>query len=288
MDVGITLPTNLADVSGDTVLDWARRAEEAGFSALGMGERIGFEGYDWAVALSGAAAVTRRIRLLSHVVILPLRSTGMAAKQSLSVHRLSGGRLSFGVGIGPRQEDYDLVSVPFAGRARRFEQSLVELRRAWAGEALVEGLPVIGPTAGALGPPELIVGGFAPEAIRRAARHADGLSVHDIAGDVAAAEAMFGLMRSAWAEAGRPGRPRLIAGFYYCLGPEAQRHLAAYFDTYYRDYGMEDTIAQVVTWAPEAIREKLARFADLGCDELILSPVISAPDQVDRLAELLG
>ena len=288
MDVGITLPTNLADVAGDTVLDWARRAEGAGFSTLGMGERIGFEGYDWAVALSAAAAVTTRIRLLSHVVILPLRSTGMAAKQSLSVHRLSGGRLSFGVGIGPRQEDYDLASVPFAGRARRFEETLVELRRAWAGEPLVEGLPAIGPAAGPLGPPELIVGGFAPEAVGRAGRLADGLSVHDIAGDVEVAEALFGLMRAAWTEAGRPGRPRLIAGFYFCLGPEAERHLAAYFDLYYRDYGMDDTIARVVTSTPDAIAEKFARFEAIGCDELILSPVISSPDQVDRLGELLG
>ena len=54
MKIGITLPTNLPGVDGQTVLEWARRAEAHGFSTLGMGERIGYEGYDWAVALSGA------------------------------------------------------------------------------------------------------------------------------------------------------------------------------------------------------------------------------------------
>lgn len=288
MDVGITLPTNIRGVGGDTVVAWARRAEEAGFSTLGMGERIGYDGYDWAVALAAAAAVTSRVRLLSHVCILPLRTVGLAAKQSLSVQRLSGGRFSFGVGMGPRREDYDLAEVPFEGRARRFEEELVALRRAWAGEPLVEGLPPIGPAAGEVGPPELIVGGFAPAALRRAARLADGLSVHDICGDVAVADALFGVMRAQWAEAGRPGRPRLIAGFYFCLGPDAERHLGTVFTDYYGDYGVEDQVARVTAYEPSAIVETLRGMEAIGCDEVVLTPALGTVDQVDRLADAVG
>ena len=69
------------------------------------------------MALTAAAAVTTRVRLLSDIVILPLRSVGLAAKESLSVHRISGGRLSFGVGIGGHgAEDYDGSSVVAHGR----------------------------------------------------------------------------------------------------------------------------------------------------------------------------
>jgi alkanesulfonate monooxygenase SsuD/methylene tetrahydromethanopterin reductase-like flavin-dependent oxidoreductase (luciferase family) len=287
VEIGITLPTNIRGVDGEAVWAWARRAEDAGFSTLGMGERIGYQGYDWAVALSAAASVTTRVRLLSHIVILPLRSVGLAAKQSLSLQRLSGGRLSLGVGLGPRQEDYDLADTPFAGRGARFERQLVELKRAWAGEPLVEGLPPIGPDAGPLGPPELIVGAFAPNAINRAARLADGLSVHDVWGDVDVAAALFGLMSRDWAEVGRSGRPRLIGGFYFCLGPDAEARMAANFDDYYRDYGMGDIMSHITTYEPAAITEKFGRYEAMGCDELILTPVLGSVDQVDRLAALL-
>src|SRR3954471_14767964 len=232
--IGITLPTNLPGVDGQTVLEWSRRAEEHGFSTLGMGERIGYEGYDWAVALSAAASVTTRVGLLSNIVILPLRSVGLAAKESLSVHRISGGRLSFGVGIGGHgREDYDQADAPYAGRLQRYEDAMIQLRKAWAGEPIVEGLRPIGPSVGLEGPPQLIVGAFAPPSVQRAARHADGLNVHDIGGDVALAKALFGMMTDAWKEYGRAGKPRLIAGFFFALGPDSDRHIDTYFHDYY-------------------------------------------------------
>ena len=289
MDIGITLPTNLPGVPGQTVLEWGRRAEEHGFSTLGMGERIGYEGYDWAVALSAAASVTTRVGLLSNIVILPLRSVGLAAKESLSVHRLSGGRLSFGVGLGGHgREDYDQAGAPYEGRVKRYEDAMVQLRKAWAGEPIVDGERPIGPSAGPEGPPQLIVGAFAPASVQRAARHADGLNVHDIHGDPDAAKALFGLMTSAWKEYGRAGRPRLIGGFFFSLGPDAEQHVVDYFDDYY-EYApaMKQFIANVTTTTPAAIKEKFAQFEAIGCDELVLTPVIGTLDQEERLAELL-
>jgi alkanesulfonate monooxygenase SsuD/methylene tetrahydromethanopterin reductase-like flavin-dependent oxidoreductase (luciferase family) len=291
LQVGITLPTNLPGVDGDTVLEWARRAEAAGFSTVGMGERIGYEGYDWAVALSGAAAVTRRVQLVSSIVILPLRSVGLAAKESLSVHRLSGGRLSFGVGLGGHdREDYEVAGAPWEGRVGRFERALVDLRRAWAGEPLVEGFRPIGPRPGPEGPPELIIGGFAPAAVRRAARLADGLNVHDIAGDVEAARASFDIMRDAWREYGRAGQPRLMAGFFYSLGEGAERRLKDYFDDYYEYSGpaLDAMISQVSTYTTAAIKDKLAQFDAIGCDLVILTPVTGALDEFSRVAEVLA
>lgn len=291
MDIGITLPTNIPDVDGGTVMEWARRAESAGFASVGMGERLGYDGYDWAVALSAAAAVTTRVQLVSSVVILPLRSVGLAAKESLSVHRLSGGRLSFGVGLGGHdREDFVLADAPWEGRVERFERALVDLRRVWAGEPLIVGQPPIGPKPGPSGPPELIIGGFAPQAVRRAARYADGLNVHDIVGDVDAAAASFELMRATWNEHGRPGQPRLIAGFFFALGPQAEEHVNGYFHDYFAAYGeaaVEAILSDVTTHSEAGIRDKFAQFEAIGCDLVLLTPVCADLDQVDRAGELL-
>ncbi len=291
MEIGLTLPTNIPGVDGATVLEWARQAESAGFAGVGMGERLGYEGYDWAVALTAAAAVTTRVQLLSTIVILPLRSVGLAAKETLSIHRLSGGRLSFGVGLGGHdREDFELADAPWDGRVERFERALVDLRRAWAGEPLVEGLRPIGPAVGPEGPPELIVGGFAPAAVRRAARLADGVNVHDIVGDVPAAASSFELMRAAWAEHGRPGRPRLIAGFFYGLGPEADRLVAEYFGDYFAELGrpaVDGAIAALTTSTAAGIRQKLAQLEEIGTDLVMLTPVGAGLEQLELAAELL-
>ena len=234
---------------------------------------------------------TMSIFILSSIVILPLRSVGLAAKESLSVHRLSGGRLSFGVGLGGHdREDYELAGAPWAGRVARFEQAMVDLRRAWAGEPLVAGFRPIGPRPGPEGPPELIVGGFAPAAVRRAARYADGINVHDIAGDVDMAKASFAIMRDAWQEYGRSGRPRLMAGFFYSLGPQAEPQLKDYFDDYY-EYGgaaIDAMISQVTTYSIAAIRDKLAKLEAIGCDLVILTPVTGSLEQLGRVAEIMA
>ena len=77
MDVGVGLPTNLRGTSRDLVLAWSRRAEEAGFASLCMGERLTYAGYDWVLALTAAASVTDSIRLLSNVIILPIHPVGV-------------------------------------------------------------------------------------------------------------------------------------------------------------------------------------------------------------------
>jgi hypothetical protein len=58
MELGVGLPTNLRGTNKDLALEWSRRAEEAGFASLCMGERLSYAGYDWLLALTAAASVT--------------------------------------------------------------------------------------------------------------------------------------------------------------------------------------------------------------------------------------
>jgi alkanesulfonate monooxygenase SsuD/methylene tetrahydromethanopterin reductase-like flavin-dependent oxidoreductase (luciferase family) len=60
VDVGIGLPTTIPDTEGRTLVEWARRAEEAGFSTLGTTGRLVYPNYDDLIALAAAAAVTER------------------------------------------------------------------------------------------------------------------------------------------------------------------------------------------------------------------------------------
>ena len=102
MDLGIGLPNAITGTTGNQLTDWARAAEDAGFSTLGTIDRIVYPSYEPIVALSAAAAVTERIRLATDVMLGPLRQNpAMVAKQVLSLDALAGGgRAVLGIALG--------------------------------------------------------------------------------------------------------------------------------------------------------------------------------------------
>src|ERR687885_2648863 len=114
MDIGIGLPNAVRGVDRSGIVDWARRAEEAGFSSLGTIDRIVFPNYESLVSLAAAAAVTERIRLVTDILIAPLRTnTTLFAKQAATIDNLSGGRLVLGLAPGGRPDDYEVSGVDF-------------------------------------------------------------------------------------------------------------------------------------------------------------------------------
>ena len=113
MDIGIGLPNTVPDTEGRTLIDWARQAEEAGFSTLGTIGRLVYQSYEELIALSAAAAVTSRIRLTTGVLLAPLYANHeLFAKQAASLDRLSGGRLVLGLGLGGRDDDFTASGLP--------------------------------------------------------------------------------------------------------------------------------------------------------------------------------
>src|SRR3954452_21388298 len=137
MDIGIGIPNTVTGATGPLLLEWARRAEAAGFSSLATIGRIAYPGFEELTVLGAAAAVTERIGLMTNVLLAPTRSSAELAKQAASVAQLSGGRLTLGLGVGGREDDYALAGRDFGRRGRRFDQQLADLWRGGGGGAAV-------------------------------------------------------------------------------------------------------------------------------------------------------
>lgn len=285
MDVAIGVPNSVPDTTGRQLLEWARRAEASGFSSLASIGAVSYPSYEELTVFAAAGAVTERIRFLTNVLISPARSTSELAKQAATVDQLTGGRLTLGLGIGWRASDYKLTDRNFADRGARFDEQLGELRRAWAGEPLLDGTREVAPAPVQEGGVPLLTGGHSDAAFRRVAEFGIGWTVGGLPPDMAAPLAEKA--RAAWRDAGRQGQPRLVALSYFSLGDTEERSRAYLLD-YYRPMGdMAQMIADRALRSREAITGAIDAFRELGFDEFVLDPTVPDPDQVDLLAEAL-
>jgi alkanesulfonate monooxygenase SsuD/methylene tetrahydromethanopterin reductase-like flavin-dependent oxidoreductase (luciferase family) len=281
MQIGVGLPTTVPGASGELILDWARRADGGPFTSLGVLDRILYGSYDPLVTLAAAAAVTARVRLATTILISPLRNTVLLGKMAASIDALSKGRLTLGVALGARQDDYAAAEVDYRSRGARLGLQLATLREQWEDEG------GIGPRPARAGGPELLIGGAGDAAFARMARYTDGY-VHG-GGPPRAFARAADKARAAWLDAGRPGRPRLWAQGYFALGDESTLLAGrAYLADYYAFTGhVAERIVEGLLTNPQAVAQFARGYADAGCDELILFPAVAELEQLERLTEIL-
>ncbi len=179
----------------------ARAAEEAGYDSLVVPDSICYPRHSASTypytpdgsrefledkpflepfsLIPALGAVTTRLRFVTFVLKLPVRSPVLVAKQVTSTAVLTGNRLVLGVGTSPWREDYEVTGVPWARRGRRMDEEIAIVRGLSAGTyfeyhgEIFDLPPVkIAPVPGE--PVPILIGGHHDAALRRAARLGDG------------------------------------------------------------------------------------------------------------------
>lgn len=286
MRIALGLPSRVAAASGEMMLEWATRAERGPFSSLVVTDRVVSQALEPFSVLAMAAGATQRIRLMTSVVIGPTRETTLLARQAATIDVLSKGRLTLGVGIGVRDNDYLAAGFDFHRRGRRAEEQLPMLRRLWAGESLSEKIGPIGPPSPRVGGPEMLIGGYVPAIVQRIAKWGDGYMAPG-GGEPEAMVKMWQQILQAWKDHGRSGQPRWVGASYFALGPKAGDHATTYINA---NYGYNPELAarrlRTLPASKQAVEEAIKRQADMGVDEFILRPCAENLDQMDLLAEV--
>jgi alkanesulfonate monooxygenase SsuD/methylene tetrahydromethanopterin reductase-like flavin-dependent oxidoreductase (luciferase family) len=287
MDLGIGLPNAVPGTTGKQLIDFARAADEAGFSTLGTIDRLVYPNYEPLVTLTAAAAVTNRIRLATSAMLGPLRgNAALVAKQILTLDALAGGgRAVLGIAAGAREDDYEISRLQMKNRGRWLDSALAEINRIWKGEGELESK--VGPRPQGRAP-SLMIGGSVAPSFERAAKFGDGW-IQGGAGPEQFTKDSKSL-DEAWKKAGRDGNPRKMALGYFSLGEDAERNAHEYLPHYYEWLG-EETAGMIAGGAakdPDTVKEYLSAFEGVGCDELILFPSSGDPTQVQLLAEAAG
>ncbi len=290
----MTMPVMEPDLDATVLQNWACAIDEGPFSSLCWGERIAFDNPDSLTLLGALAAWTDRVRLTTTVIVPQLHDPVMLAKALATGDMLCGGRLTVGIGVGGRHEDYHAVGAdPKAQTMRGMAERVAVMKRVWAGEKITESVRPVGPSPVQVGGPPLLIGSIGPKTIRSAAAWADGLAGITLDLDVAKQNELFDVARAAWAQAGKP-KPHLATSFWFAFGSAEQahaqvhRHLRRYMNWIPAEY--VDAMAPTTGWAGSEgeLLEVLRKFEEIGTDEVQLIPTSSDPEQLQRAADVIA
>ncbi|OBI26468.1 LLM class flavin-dependent oxidoreductase [Mycobacterium sp. E2238] len=282
MQIGIGLPSHIAHVRGPLTVRWARRAEQRGFASLATIDRLVYESLDSIVALSLAAGATSEIGLITNVLLAPLYPAALLAKQLATIADGTGNRLSLGLGVGNRTDDYAAVGADFGRRGRVLDETVGLLREAW------RAAPVTGDKGLCPRPVRIpiLFGGRSEATMRRVATMGDGWSAGALR-DYDNQASFADRARAAWREADRSGQPRLHASVNFAFGDEdtvrlGREHLQRYYG-FKPDYAALN-VADLLT-TPQDAATTVRAYRDLGFNGLVFHPCVAGVDQVDRLAD---
>jgi alkanesulfonate monooxygenase SsuD/methylene tetrahydromethanopterin reductase-like flavin-dependent oxidoreductase (luciferase family) len=206
----------------------------------------------------------------------------LLAKELAGIDGVSGGRLTVGIGLGLRPDDFVVDGLGPKGLGKRIDRDLETYRALWTGQPVGGGGNPAVP-AGSREVP-MLFGGMAPASFARMAKWGQGYIAGSLPPEGVAGH--FEQARAAWKEAGRSGEPRRVAIAYFALG-DAGKGRANVHDYYSVTGEFADQVAAGLSGTPDAVRATVAGFADLGVGELIFNPGTDDIDEIDRLADVV-
>ncbi|MEY4340353.1 MAG: hypothetical protein RLZ14_2203 [Actinomycetota bacterium] len=290
IDIGVALPQMATGLDGGRVREWCAGIDEGPFSSVSAGERITFHNLEGLTACAAAAALTRRVRVMANVVVLPWHRPAMVAKQLATIDVLSEGRFEVAVGVGGRGQDYAALGVSDAGRHMRLDTAVAEVRALWAGGPAADG-NAVGPTPVRPGGPPLLASAMGPKSLARAAKWADGVSGFSLLADAREMTKANAAAVDAWQAEGRAERPRLLTGSFVALGPGAEATLREFAYRYLEVFspalarGLADAMP---LHTPDALRGAIEAAEAAGCDEFVVVPATSDPAMLQHLVDIVS
>jgi probable F420-dependent oxidoreductase len=306
MKLGFNVPNLGPAASPDNIIKIAQKAEELGYDSIWTTERLlvpvnpasGYGGMagvpipeqykvqlDPLDTLSVVAAVTKRARLGTSVLVLPLYNAALLARRLTTIDVFSGGRLTVGFGAGWCPEEFDAVGVSMHQRGARATEALQMFKAIWTKDPVefkgkfwnippstIQPKPVQKPH------PPILMAAFAPAAMKRIATMADGWL--PVGMPVPAMTQMWQGIQSIAKEAGRdPSKLQLVVRANFSIAPEPAPEGRFIF-----------------TGSEEQIKQDIADVRDMGADELHFDPTTGAQgetaqgwfESIERIRELAG
>lgn len=167
------------------LVEYGVRMEELGFDSLWVWDHIllgvdpHFPIIDALSLLTAVGARTKKIKLGTGILVLPLRNPVLLAKQLSSMDLLTDGRLLLGMASGWYKREFDSVGVPFEKRGKIMDESLSVMNRLWTEPMVAWDSPPYNMKAGVMYPKPkrrvpILIGGYVDRVLKRAAVAADG------------------------------------------------------------------------------------------------------------------
>ncbi len=266
-------------------LDELPRVEELGFDSVWTSEHILFYGptLDATVTLGAFAAKTKRIKLGTAIVLMPLRNPTVLAKAISTVDVISGGRVLLGIGVGGEfAKEFEATGVPVSERGARTNEAIRVVKQLWTedhtsfhGRWTNFDDVTMHPKPPQAGGPPIIVAGRSEAAMRRAARLGDGYMPY-----LFTAERFAAAKRTIEEEAARLGRD--LSNFHWTLyqftsvasthAEANERAIARLSRQYNQDFtAIADRYCALGT--PDQVVERLRAFAAAGVEHFVLTPI---------------
>jgi probable F420-dependent oxidoreductase len=293
----IEFGTALPGVTG--IAEFAREAEDLGYDFLGCGEHVMFYGPvgNTFVSLSVAAGATKKIKLLSSVVLLPLYPAAIVAKMGAALDVASGGRYNFGVGIGGEfPKEFEACGVPVNQRGARTNEALEVITKLWTeknvtfkgkftttNEVSIEPAPVQKPH------PPIWVAGRKEPAMRRTAKYANGWIPYMYTPEqLHQSLETINRCRKEYGRESAPFTPGLfIFTAVHANGDTARQMASEKLSKQYNQDFSKLIGKYALAGTPEECRKRLQEYIDAGARMVIL-PSSCPPSYVDENTRMIA
>ena len=287
LKVGVLIPTREAVLAGkldaEPLLDFATRAEQAGFDSVWAGDSLLARArFEPLTLLAAVAARTRRVALGTAVLIAPLRNPVALAQAAATVDRVANGRLILGLGMASKgqaiEAEFAAAGADYARRAGRLREAVRLMPELWRGEPVtfagryttLQGATLM-PTPARPGGPPLWIGGSGPFSLKLAGELAAGWFPNS-ATPLALRESRRAVVQAAEA-VGRAAPP--VAYYATVLidddAARAQAEMKVFIERYYS--GRYDVLSKhqgCVAGKLDAVVDWLAAFVAEGVEHLVL------------------